>query len=306
MIELQEYTDFRGSLLKVDREGGVIRRVKILGSESANGRTYPAATIVKAANLYEGVKVNLNHPDDSPSTPRRYEDRLGALHDVTVAGDGLYADLRFNPKHPVTEQLLWDAEHAPENVGLSHNVRAAISKKPGGKVVVEEINQVLSVDLVADPATTKGLFESHHRQEEETPMELTLESLQKEHPDLVKEIQEAVIKQQGDADKVAALEAENKTLKAKLDEHEAKERQAAEQGKVDKLIEESKLPDRLVTDTFRRTLLEAGDEERTALIEDRQAIAKEIPEQRPTSRERTPGGQHKATDYTGFLEAAKS
>ncbi|MGO9597438.1 MAG: hypothetical protein ACLP7Q_05395, partial [Isosphaeraceae bacterium] len=52
-----------------------------------------------------------------------------------------------------------DAEHAAENVGFSHNVEARTSRR-GDRVVVEAILRVQSVDLVADPATTRGLFES--------------------------------------------------------------------------------------------------------------------------------------------------
>jgi len=71
---------------------------------------------------------------------------------------GLFGDLFYNPKHPLAEQLLWDAEHAPHNVGLSHNVLARTTRR-GKTVAVTEIVSVLSVDLVADPATTRGLFE---------------------------------------------------------------------------------------------------------------------------------------------------
>ena len=72
---------------------------------------------------------------------------------------GLFADFHFNPKHALAEQLLWDAEHAPENVGFSHNVEARTARR-GDHVVVEAITRVQSVDLVADPATTRGLFEA--------------------------------------------------------------------------------------------------------------------------------------------------
>ena len=74
-------------------------------------------------------------------------------------GEGLFADFHFNPKHALAEQLAWDAEHAPENVGFSHNVEARIARR-ADRVVVEAITRVQSVDLVADPATTRGLFES--------------------------------------------------------------------------------------------------------------------------------------------------
>src|SRR5262249_45992585 len=73
--------------------------------------------------------------------------------------EGLFADFHFNPKHCLAEQLIWDAEHAPENVGFSHNVQARTSRR-GETTLVEEILHVHGVDLVADPATTRGLFES--------------------------------------------------------------------------------------------------------------------------------------------------
>jgi hypothetical protein len=73
-------------------------------------------------------------------------------------GDGLYGNLHFNPKHELAEQLAWDAEHNPRNVGFSHNVLARLARD-GDQVLVEAITHVQSVDLVADPAATQGLFE---------------------------------------------------------------------------------------------------------------------------------------------------
>ncbi len=155
---LTERIAFSGG--RVDVANHVIRNVKILGTESKNGRTYPLATIERSAALYEGAKVNVNHAKGSPGSPRDYQDRLGHLENVHVKGGGLYGDLRFNPKHPVAEMLAYDAEHSPANVGLSHNVQARTSRGPGGKLVVEAIEKVVSVDVVADAATTNGLYES--------------------------------------------------------------------------------------------------------------------------------------------------
>ncbi len=155
----QEYVDSQGQQLRVDAQRGVLRGVKLLGLVSRNGRTYREAALSAAMSLYEGAKVNVNHPKAGPLAPRDYQDRLGAIRDVTFrAGEGLFGDLHFNPKHALAEQLAWDAQHAPEQVGLSHNVLAQTSRD-GETVVVEEITKVESVDLVADPATTSGLFE---------------------------------------------------------------------------------------------------------------------------------------------------
>ncbi|MCH8922640.1 MAG: hypothetical protein IIA67_05775, partial [Planctomycetes bacterium] len=156
---LQEFVDSRGVQLGVDREAGVLKGVKILGLQSRNGRSYLPEALSSAAVLYEGAKVNVNHPKGNPLAPRDYQDRIGLIRNVTFrSGEGLFADFHFNPKHPLSEQLVWDAEHAPENVGFSHNVQAR-TRRQGEKLIVESISKVQSVDLVSDPATTRGLFE---------------------------------------------------------------------------------------------------------------------------------------------------
>jgi hypothetical protein len=159
LVTIIEYASNRGTKLTVDREQGLIPGVKILGLKSRNGREYLPEAVRKAAPLYEGAKVNLNHPQGQATDPRDYQDRMGKLVNVRVDADGgLSGDLRFNPKHALAEQLSWDAENAPENVGLSHNVSAKI-RMDGNTLVVEEITAVTSVDLVADPGSTKSLFE---------------------------------------------------------------------------------------------------------------------------------------------------
>ena len=107
------------------------------------------------------------------------------IRGATAADDGLFADFHFNPKHALAEQLLWDAEHAPENVGFSHNVEARTARR-GDRLVVEAITRVQSVDLVADPATTRGLFEAQTIGR----AAMTLADLRRDHPELVAAIAE--------------------------------------------------------------------------------------------------------------------
>ena len=64
---LQEFFDSRGVRIRVDRQAGVIRGVKILGLQSRNGRTYLPEALAQAAPLYEDAKVNVNHPKGSPA-----------------------------------------------------------------------------------------------------------------------------------------------------------------------------------------------------------------------------------------------
>ncbi len=165
---LQEYVDQRGTAVRADAAAGVIRGVKVLGLRSRNGRVYREEALARAAGLYEGAKVNVNHARQ-PAAPRDYRDRIGAIRNVTVrGGEGLFGDFHFNPEHALAGQLLWDAEHAPQNVGFSHNVTARVARE-GETLVVEEIAAVESVDLVADPATTAGLFEGEEGEVADAP-----------------------------------------------------------------------------------------------------------------------------------------
>ncbi|MEQ9379931.1 MAG: hypothetical protein RJP95_03655 [Pirellulales bacterium] len=148
-----------GTRARVDRSAGIIRGVKILGRESTNGRTYTPEAIRNALPMYEGARVNLDHTRN-PNEPRSYRDRIGTLQNVFEdSAGGISGDLHYNTEHPQANQLARDAEHSPNSLGLSHNVRGNVTRR-NGRQMVEAIDRVLSVDIVADPATTKSLFES--------------------------------------------------------------------------------------------------------------------------------------------------
>ena len=159
-IRLTEYVA-SGPGLRVDREKGILFGVKVLGSRSENNREYPAATRQAAAKLYEGAKVNIDHPT-KPNEPRPLSSRYGILRNIRQQeGEGPFGDLHFNPCHPLAETILWWAENDPSAIGLSHNAEGRVRTDPKtGRDIVEEITTVHSVDLVSDPATTRGLFES--------------------------------------------------------------------------------------------------------------------------------------------------
>jgi len=309
--QLQEFVDSRGVKLNIDREKGVIQGVKILGLESANGRTYLKEAAARAIGLYEGAKVNVNHPKGSPSGPRDYQDRLGTLRGVHIeqAGGGIRGDLHFNPKHALAEQLLWDAEHAPENVGFSHNVEAKCSRR-GGKQVVEEITRVQSVDLVADPATTRGLFEQKTTptKGKESNVEydqLTEAELRTKRPDLLKGIADAALAEHQNSEAVKAKDDQLKKLTEQVATLEAEKATAELAVVVDKEIKEAKLPDAAITDVFKGQLLAAKDaESRKALIEDRRQI---VGQSKPLSREQKlsegKGDLPEVTDGKSFARA---
>ncbi len=286
----EEFCHTRANPLAVDRAGGVLKGVKLLGLASRNGRVYRETALAKALALYEGAKVNVNHGKGGPASPRDYQDRLGRIRHVEHRpGEGLFGELHFNPKHPLSEQLLWDAEHAPEQVGFSHNVMARTSVEQG-QTVVEEITHVESVDLVADPATTRGLFEST------TPLaSMTLAELTEARPDLVEQLREGAA---------------------------CKERELARRVRIAELLSEYGLPmpggrdarhQRLTSATFVESLIEAATEEIVeARIADRAALVETCRTTgRPTVavREQEPlGGREAAGEATAeeFAASLKS
>jgi len=158
--------------VQVDRDLGVIHGVKILGRESRNNRTYTESAMDQAAKFYEGIDVNIDHPDKrSPHDNRRMDEGIGVLRNIKRRGDGVYGDLHYLKSHPVTEMVLERAERMPNRFGLSHNAdgRTVIRK---GREVVESIDSVESVDLVRNPATVNNLFES-----EDTKVKTTVKKI---------------------------------------------------------------------------------------------------------------------------------
>ena len=306
---LQEFVDSGNQRLRVDRDAGIIRGVKLLGLASRNGRRYRENALLEAMGLYEGAKVNINHPKGHPLSPRDYQDRLGVVRGVHFrAGEGLFADLHFNPKHLLSEQLVWDAEHAPQNVGMSHNVLARTSHN-GADTVVEAITKVQSIDLVADPATTSGLYE--HAQSQELRVEsqepdggssfpaldsrlltldsLTLDQLRRQRPDLVREL---------------AFQPQFEEVSAQLDEALAREEALRRRERIFELLQEHSLPfpsrrrgveGQIVSEHFMETLMNAADantlqrlvEERAQLVRSaaRWNDKRSAAERRPRSRD---------------------
>jgi hypothetical protein len=286
---LQEYVDSRQQRLRVDRAAGVIRGVKLLGLASRNGRRYLEQALTEAVGLYEGAKVNVNHPKGHPLSPRDYQDRLGVVRGVEFrAGEGLFADLQFNPNHALSEQLVWDAEHAPQNVGMSHNVLAR-TRREGEETVVEAITKVQSIDLVADPATTSGLYEHaagrESRFESQVPENgnsrlapgsqpsfldsLTLQQLRQERPDLISEV-------------AREYESQLEQVRNRLDKMIAQEAASRRRQRILELLQEHDLPlptsdglldSRVVSEQFIDSLMQApNDETVRRLVEERAGI----------------------------------
>jgi hypothetical protein len=160
-FECDSFEAISGGKCAIDRDAKVVRDVKVIGFTSKNGRRFKEEAIEGAVGLYEGAKVYLDHPDPKEITKTRgVRDRNGVLKNARfVAGAGVFADWHYNSSHAATEALLEEIERNPSTLGFSHNARYRYGKPDGGTDIVEAIVAVRSVDLVADPATTNGMFE---------------------------------------------------------------------------------------------------------------------------------------------------
>lgn len=295
---------------RVDRTSGVIRGVKLIGFESKNGRSYPPTVLKSAVHVYEGSKVNIDHPDgNDPTQPRKYGERFGVIRNARfIEGKGNFGDFHFNPKHPAAEQFCWDAENNPESLGFSHNALLKIGQSGGGKQVVEQIISIRSMDLVADPATTVSLFESEEPMDLAAPTtpsstdpkaamkgafrQMIMAAVDDESLDMkatmkkIAEIMKAQEKLMGggtpteDAPDASAegeqLRKQVGLLTRQLEQYQSKERQAALVASIDKaLITEGMDPKnpQHVSELFSKQLLAIESEsDRVALIKDRAAL----------------------------------
>jgi hypothetical protein len=166
---------------------------------------------------------------------------------------------------------------------MSHNVLARTSRV-GEETVVEAITKVQSIDLVADPATTSGLYEhvatggspvavstSPGEPPGTTLATLTLEQLRQARPDLVCEVERA-------------YESQLARVQQQLDEMIARDAARRRRERVLELLQEHDLPlptsngsadSRLVSPQFLETLMHAADEETVRrLIEERAALVR--------------------------------
>ena len=149
----------QGQGLQHDAEQHVVRGLKVVGLESKKGRSYPPEALKEALALYEGVKCNVDHvPESAPDVP--FASRFGVFRNVKLLGDGLWADLYYNPAHALAESFVWWSQFEPGAVGFSHDALGESRIDADGSQVVTRIHKVYSIDLVANPATTNGLRES--------------------------------------------------------------------------------------------------------------------------------------------------
>lgn len=138
-----------------ERQQHLVRNVVLLGPQSRNGYRYSPAAMQAAMPLYENRPIFLDHADELNSpTRRKLRDFAGQVLSPRYEGERLRGDLRLLGPH--TEWLFDLIEAAPQDIGMSHVV---LGRRSSQGQLVEHIERVVSVDIVAFPATTQSFQE---------------------------------------------------------------------------------------------------------------------------------------------------
>lgn len=164
-VRCRESATYQTGNVRLDRDAGILRGVKVLGWASCHGRRYEPESVREALSQYLNAKSNLDHSAPGPnamSVPETsIKNRFGKIINPIVCDDGLYADYKYLKRHPFAPTFEEMAEDAPDLIGLSHDVVfRGVRDSESGDILVKKIVKVHSVDLVADPGSTKGLHES--------------------------------------------------------------------------------------------------------------------------------------------------
>ena len=300
-------------------EGNVIPGVKVLGFESpSHKRRYSVGMMRTEAPKYENARVNIDHPAGLYDTTQRNMPRsamtaFGRIRNPRVdESRGLIGDLHFNPGHPMAAAVKWAAENDPTQFALSH-LADLVGEQKDGWFNTHKIDKLHSVDVVSNGGTTSGLFESAAT-EGESHMEpvnltsMTREAIQTARQDLKVLTAAEALANENELEKLkaklTAAEAENVSLKSKVEGFEAiKAKDTRDETRKTK-IAEAKLPEHLATTTFTALCLaaETSDERFTALLSERKELAEKTTSRLPTK----PKSESKGAAEAGGHPAAKT
>ncbi|SFJ68863.1 hypothetical protein [Planctomicrobium piriforme] len=268
-LTLRERVDNWAEDFTVDLENRLVKNVALAGQLSRNGYRYADEALAGAAPLYENKPVFLDHAGNRQRPlDRSTRDLVGSIVNAHYGQGRVRGDIRvLDTESGQTFLKLVEAE--TPGVGMSHVVLA--QRTADGKTV-DRIVDVVSVDVVINPATTSTFRESMLGESSEAVVSATESA---ETPDL----------------EVTALLQERDGL---LNANHVLRRQLADlldRDAVRQLIAESGLPPETVSDCFQTQLLRAASSQaRRDLIEDRLRLLREgRPSIRAFSHERAAG-----------------
>jgi hypothetical protein len=232
---------------RIDADARVVRNVALSGNVSKNGYRYSDEALARAVPMYVQRPVFLDHAGDPQrSRDRSTRDLVGSVVNPRFEGGRIRGDIRVLDTE-AGRTFLSLAVSASPGLGMSHVV---LARRSADGSIVEQIEDVISVDAVVNPATTTT-FHEQATEPDESLVEIT-----QERDDLLQ--------------RIPVLVAEIERLKP----FESQLREMQRDQEVQRLLSTSQLPAEIVSEEFRQLLMSAPDDAfRRALIADRRWLA---------------------------------
>ena len=284
--------------LSVDRTNRTVRNIALTGVVSKNGYRYTERALREAADLYQDKPVFLDHAlDKSRPHQRSTRDLVGTIVRPRYESGRIRSDIRVLDTDSGKTFLALAESDAP-GVGMSHVVLAQRAATDGA---VDRIHDVVSVDAVVFPATTKTFRESVEDASTSTEGECDScdqldaptnhdrdESPTDRSADPVADVVTTAQPHESHVpDRLQQLICERNELLGQLREVRDREHAAAQEEIVDQQLRSSALPEFALTRPFREQLLLADERTRHALIADRLDLIAAAGRHSPSSRERS-------------------
>jgi len=275
--------------LTVDLENHLVLNVALAGQLSRNGYEYSPEALAAAVPLYESKPVFLDHSSvRGRPLERSTRDLVGSITNPRFVSGRIRGDIRVLETESGQMFLKLVESRAP-NVGMSHVV---LAERSGDGKQVQKISDVLSVDVVINPATTRTFTESM------ATTEMTEEPSGSAGEDCCSApLPVAAAPATGcpacplKTKEAAALREERDSLVLQIEQLKAEVQLHREKASIRALIADFGLPAESLSECFQQQLLSAStDEHRRQLLQDRMQLvaAGQRESARAVSQERAP------------------
>ncbi len=311
--QISSDVDFNFEHVIVDTETRTLKNVVLCGLTSKNGYNYPPSCFGDTQHviaLYENKPVCIDH---NPTNPvfRGIRDIAGFIKNVRFENGRPVGDIELESAIDCGVDLLGLAQKKRKGIGMSHVAKCKMSRD---KRTVELVEQVVTVDVVVNPATTSTFFEQALQETSKVDLETLkaeLDSTKARYAVLESDLtraNELVGQHKSENDKllteVTSLRSEISAIKPAYEQYLAEQKKAADVAEIEKLLKEADLDltDKVVvSENFMNILLATAPENRSEIISDRKAlVGAKAPVQGVRSPERkvtTEATEFKASEY---------
>ncbi|SMO59536.1 Prohead core protein serine protease [Balnearium lithotrophicum] len=200
---------------------GIFQRADV---KNGNGRIYPKKVLEKAVAKYQGLIREgralgmIEHPADGKTRLDEAAIKITSLS-MNDKGEviGEAEVLVGTPKGDILKNLIDNGV----KFGISSRGSGTLIKRADGTVVVGEDYEFLAFDVVYDPSTPGAFPEPIKESKEDKPMELTLETLKRDYPDLVEAIKKEAkeeLRQEFEERVIEAIEQKSSKMREEIKE----------------------------------------------------------------------------------------